>query len=47
VGKVGAYAYDAYDRMRGELLPDLPARLPVVIGLTAYGHSWGPPAGPG
>ena len=40
-GEAGAYAYDAYSRLRSEFLPDLPAELPIVIGLTAYGHCIG------
>jgi hypothetical protein len=40
-GDAGAYACDAYDRIRVALYPDLPARLPIVIGLTAYGHCLG------
>ena len=40
-GEAGAYAYDAYDRIRAALYPELPARLPIVIGLTAYGHCIG------
>jgi hypothetical protein len=40
-GAAGAYAYDAYDRIRASLYPELPARLPIVIGLTAYGACLG------
>jgi hypothetical protein len=40
-GEAGAYAYDAYDRIRAALYPELPARLPIVIGLTAYGGCLG------
>lgn len=40
-GEAGAYAYDAYDRIRAALYPELPARLPIVIGLTAYGACLG------
>lgn len=40
-GEAGAYAYDAYDRIRAGLYPELPARLPIVIGLTAYGACLG------
>ena len=39
--KPGAYAYDSYDRIRAALYPELPARLPIVIGLTAYGACLG------
>jgi hypothetical protein len=37
-GEAGAYAHDAYDRIRPELYPELPGQLPIVIGITAYGH---------
>lgn len=40
-GQAGVYAYDAYDRVRARLYPELPAQLPIVIGLTAYGHCLG------
>lgn len=40
-GDAGANAYDAYDRIRAALYPELPARIPIVIGLTAYGHCLG------
>jgi hypothetical protein len=40
-GEAGEYAYDAYDRIRGALYPELPGQLPIVIGLTAYGHCLG------
>ena len=40
-GEAGACAYDAYDRIRPALYPDLPAQLPIVIGITAYGHCLG------
>lgn len=40
-GVAGAYAYDSYSRLRSEFLPDLPGELPIVIGLTAYGHCIG------
>lgn len=37
-GDAGAYAHDAYDRIRLALYPELPGQLPIVIGITAYGH---------
>jgi hypothetical protein len=37
-GEAGTYAYDTYDRLRAQLYPELPEQLPIVIGLTAYGH---------
>lgn len=40
-GAAGAYAYDAYTRIRPALYPELPERLPIVIGITAYGHCLG------
>src|SRR5262249_13710215 len=40
-GEAGAYAYDAYARLRAELYPDLPEHLPIVIGITAYGRCLG------
>lgn len=40
-GEAGAYAHDAYDRIRAELYPGLPGQLPIVIGITAYGHCHG------
>lgn len=36
-GDAGAYAHDAYTRWR-PLFPELPDELPIVIGITAYGH---------
>lgn len=36
-GEAGAFAHDAYGRAR-RLYPELPAELPIVIGITAYGH---------
>jgi hypothetical protein len=39
-GDAGAYAHDAYTRLR-VLYPGLPAELPIVIGITAYGHCLG------
>ena len=39
-GEAGTYACAAYDRFR-PLYPDVPASLPIVIGLTAYGHCIG------
>jgi hypothetical protein len=35
-GRAGAFAHDAYARNR-HLYPGLPERLPIVIGITAYG----------
>ena len=40
-GEAGAYAHDAYARFRKLYFPDLPEQLPIVIGLTAYGHCVG------
>jgi hypothetical protein len=40
-GEAGVYAHDAYARIRAEHYPDLPPQLPIVIGLTAYGHCLG------
>jgi len=40
-GDAGTYAHDAYHRIRLALYPELPPQLPIVIGLTAYGHSDG------
>lgn len=37
-GEAGAYAHDAYARLRRDLYPELPGQLPIVIGITAYGH---------
>ncbi len=37
-GEAGAYAHDAYARLRDEHYPELPAQLPIVIGITAYSH---------
>jgi hypothetical protein len=39
-GEAGAYAHDAYQRLQ-PLFPGLPDELPIVIGLTAYGHCVG------
>jgi hypothetical protein len=39
-GEAGAYVHDAYDRWRC-LYPELPERLPITIGITAYGHCIG------
>jgi hypothetical protein len=40
-GEAGTYAHDTYDRLRAEFYPELPLQLPIVIGLTAYGHCIG------
>ena len=40
-GEAGAYAYDAYARLRPALYPELPEQLPIVIGIAAYGHCLG------
>lgn len=40
-GPAGEYLYAAYDRIREQLFPELPVSLPMVIGLTAYGHCVG------
>jgi hypothetical protein len=37
-GDAGIYAHDAYARIRPALYPELPAQVPIVIGITAYGH---------
>lgn len=37
-GQAGAYAHDAYARLRAGLYPELPIQVPIVIGITAYGH---------
>jgi hypothetical protein len=39
-GEAGAYAHDTYTHWR-PLYPELPAQLPIVIGITAYGHCLG------
>lgn len=39
--EAGQYAYDTYSRLRDEHYPNLPDQLPIVIGLTAYGHCLG------
>ena len=36
----GAYVHDAYTRLL-PLFPELPPQLPIVIGITAYGHCSG------
>lgn len=36
-GDAGAYAHDAYSQLRASHFPELPASLPIVIGITAYG----------
>jgi hypothetical protein len=40
-GEAGAYAHDTYRRLRQQLYPELPESLPIVIGITAYGHCRG------
>ncbi len=40
-GEAGTYAHDAYTRTRQSLYPELPAQLPIVIGITAYGACHG------
>lgn len=40
-GEAGAYAHDMYARLRSEFYPEVPCQLPIVIGLTAYGHCVG------
>jgi hypothetical protein len=37
-GEAGTYAHDAYARIREALYPELPGQIPIVIGITAYGH---------
>jgi hypothetical protein len=39
-GDAGAYAHDAYQSWL-PLFPELPDALPIVIGITAYGHCVG------
>jgi hypothetical protein len=39
-GEAGAYAHDAYQRYL-HLYPGLPAEVPIVIGITAYGRCLG------
>lgn len=36
-GEAGTYVHDTYDLLR-PLYPGLPEQLPIVIGITAYGH---------
>lgn len=36
-GEAGAYVHDAYARWL-HLYPELPDELPIVVGITAYGH---------
>lgn len=40
-GEAGRHVYATYRRLRAELFPQLPEELPIVIGLTAYGHCLG------
>lgn len=40
-GEAGIYAHESYARLRRELFPGLPAQLPIVLGLTAYGRCVG------
>lgn len=40
-GEAGAYVYASYRRLRLAHFPALPDELPIVIGLTAYGHCLG------
>lgn len=40
-GPAGTHAHESYARLRRELYPELPAQLPIVIGLTAYGRCVG------
>lgn len=38
-GEAGLLAHDAYDRVRRDVFDgDLPGQIPIVIGITAYGH---------
>jgi hypothetical protein len=37
-GDAGAYTHGTYTRLREQHYPELPAQLPIVIGITAYGH---------
>lgn len=36
-GPAGAAVHDSYAHWRGEVFPELPEQLPIVIGITAYG----------
>lgn len=36
-GEAGAAVHDAYAHWRAEVFPELPAQIPIVIGITAYG----------
>src|SRR4051812_15414667 len=38
--EAGGYCHDAYDRLH-PLYPELPEAVPIVIGITAYGHCIG------
>lgn len=40
-GESGRYVYASYARLRAAHFPMLPEELPIVIGLTAYGHCLG------
>jgi hypothetical protein len=40
-GDAGAYAHDAYTRLRVVHFPHLPEQMPITIGLTAYGRCLG------
>ncbi len=40
-GEAGAYAHDVYARFRAQHFPELPDQVPIVIGITAYGHCIG------
>jgi len=40
-GEAGAAVHDAYAHWRSELFPELPAQIPIVIGITAYGSCVG------
>lgn len=37
-GDAGAHAHETYAQLRSALYPDLPDQVPIVIGITAYGH---------
>jgi len=40
-GDAGAFAYDTYKQLREAHYRELPRQLPIVIGITAYGHCLG------
>jgi SprT-like family len=40
-GDAGIYAHEAYEEFRPRLYRELPRQVPIVIGITAYGHCAG------